>query len=381
MSCEESKIAIPDLFSELPSSDSASLPYLSKSDDGALLYLWVESSDSLTSLYFSKYDGSRWAAKKEIDSGTNWFVNWADYPSITDLGEGALMVHYLEKSGDGKYAYDVKLIGSKDGGSTWGEAFSPHTDGTETEHGFVSIVASGSKQADVVWLDGRNYVEGGSKNMTLRSARVNTDGLLEASQELDDRICDCCSTSLISQNGRALAYYRDRSDSEIRDISRVALNSPLQSSDVSQDNWEIAGCPVNGPRASVYDQTLHALAWFTGANGNREVLLKFDRDGILSQKYKLDKGSPLGRVDLDWIDEKTVLVSWMEETAEDQAQIMLRRIEVDGQMAEPQVIADVSSSRGTGVPQLEILKGQAFVAWTNTDSKNIEIRKIPLPKN
>jgi len=61
-----------------------------------------------------------------------------------------------------------------------------------------------------------------------------------------------------------IVAYRDRSDTEIRDIyvSRSVGSNWSQPVAVHRDNWQIAACPVNGPALSA-DGTAVALAWFT----------------------------------------------------------------------------------------------------------------------
>ena len=46
---------------------------------------------------------------------------------------------WLEKSGSGTYAYDVRMATSKDGGRTWSKPFLLNRDGRKTEHGFVTL--------------------------------------------------------------------------------------------------------------------------------------------------------------------------------------------------------------------------------------------------
>ena len=50
--------------------------------------------------------------------GYDWFVNWADVPSVVRLANGTLAGHWLQKSGADTYAYDVRLAYSHDDGKT-----------------------------------------------------------------------------------------------------------------------------------------------------------------------------------------------------------------------------------------------------------------------
>ena len=104
-----------------------------------VLLSWIERSGDLASLKFSERTTSGWSAPRTIASGRDWFVNWADVPSVLRLPSGALVAHWLQKSAPTTYAYDVRLSYSTDDGKTWSPSFLPHHDGTPTEHGFVSM--------------------------------------------------------------------------------------------------------------------------------------------------------------------------------------------------------------------------------------------------
>jgi Neuraminidase (sialidase) len=76
-------------------------------------------------------DVSGWAEARTVAQGENWFVNWADFPSVIALRDGSLAAHWLVKSGTGTYAYNVNIARSKDGGKTWSKPIVPHLDGTK----------------------------------------------------------------------------------------------------------------------------------------------------------------------------------------------------------------------------------------------------------
>jgi hypothetical protein len=85
-------------------------------------------------------DRNGWSEAQTVSQGENWFVNWADFPSVVDLKDGSLTAHWLVKSGSSTYAYDVSILRSKDGGKSWSKPIVPHRDNTKTEHGFVSLI-------------------------------------------------------------------------------------------------------------------------------------------------------------------------------------------------------------------------------------------------
>jgi len=121
-----------------PAGAGSSVPQLTSSKRGALLS-WIERDGDLATLKFSERAGNAWTTPATVAQGRDWFVNWADVPSVIRLDDGSVYAHWLQKSGPGTYAYDVRLSRSIDDGKTWTPSFTPHRDGTQTEHGFASL--------------------------------------------------------------------------------------------------------------------------------------------------------------------------------------------------------------------------------------------------
>ena len=90
-------------------------------------------------LKFAERTTDGWSSARVVASGTDWFVNWAGVPSVVRLADGALVAHSLQKSGSRHVRLDVRLAHSKNEGKTWSSSFTPHSDGTKTEHGFASL--------------------------------------------------------------------------------------------------------------------------------------------------------------------------------------------------------------------------------------------------
>src|SRR5687768_6997091 len=137
-----------------PSAPDSAQPQLHASPKGVILS-WIERNGPEATLKYSERTSSGWSTARTVASGTDWFVNWADVPSVIRLDDGTLVGHWLQKSGPDTYAYDVKLSYSSDNGKTWSAAMKPHTDGTKTEHGFVSMIQMPGAGLGAVWLDGR----------------------------------------------------------------------------------------------------------------------------------------------------------------------------------------------------------------------------------
>jgi len=353
-------------FVDCPAAPDSQAPNLAVGLDGELYLSWVEPRENGHAFRFSIWRAGQWSTPRTVAEGDDWFVNWADFPSMAALEDGTLAAHWLVRSGSGTYAYDVNLSLSHDGGATWGEPFRPHDDGTETEHGFVSLVAAPEGRFEILWLDGRQMADTPSGPMTLRHATLDPDGRLTSGGVVDDRVCDCCSTdALRAGDGATLVAYRDRSDSEVRDISVARLDGSTWSSALSvhADGWEIPACPVNGPAVEGSGNVM-AVAWFSAARETPVVQVAFSTDGGRSfdAPVRVDHGSPLGRVDLAFADDGWALVSWLEQEGE-RATIFLRPVRASGAL-ESIPIATTDAARSSGFPRMARLGDEIVLAWT-----------------
>lgn len=366
-----------------PASSSSAEPFLFTTGDSTTYLSWIEKNETKSEFKFSKLKTDGWSAPSLIDSGSNWFVNWADYPMITANGS-QLVAHYLAKNGDGTFSYDVRITSSKDGGRSWSPASVLHDDGKQAEHGFVSWVPHG-EDFFVAWLDGRNTAMEGMENqeghgghhgqMSLRAAVIDSDGKKLNEWELDNRTCDCCQTSAAITGNGPVVVYRDRSDDEIRDMSivRYVDGQWTEPKSIYSDNWKIAGCPVNGPRVVSQGNKL-AIAWYSMPDGKSQVNVIFSNDGgeTFGQPIRVNEGAAIGRVDIVMLDSESAYVTWMEGTA-----IKGTKVTEKGKGI-VSVIAISSESRSSGFPQLTKSGNQLIFAWTDDKEKIVKTALVNL---
>ena len=83
-----------------PAGRGSGQPNLAVAPDGRLYLSWIEPlGEGRFSLRFALKEGEGWSAPRVIAEGANWFVNWADFPSMVALPDGSLAAHWLVKSG------------------------------------------------------------------------------------------------------------------------------------------------------------------------------------------------------------------------------------------------------------------------------------------
>jgi hypothetical protein len=339
--------------------------------DDALILSWLERTQTAEGeahyqLLVSRLGADGWSSPSWVASGTDFFANWADTPCVAASEEGALFSHWLAKTDAKAYAYSIFLARSDDGAQSWQPLGPLNDDDTPTEHGFVSYVAEGDG-VRAFWLDGRQMAAGGA--MTLRTAWVDRD--VGPAEVLDDRVCECCSTSAAATDQGAIAVFRDRSTQEVRDIGivRQAGNDWTATTTVAIDDWRIEGCPVNGPGVATDGDNV-AVVWYTAGGSGPKVQIAFSNDAGQSfgPTRVVDSGRPLGRVDLVWDATGDVIVSWLE-GGDEKAEIRLRRFSVDGLGGEPIVVARTSPSRASGFPRMERVGVGLYLAWVDIEGE------------
>lgn len=371
-----------------PAGPRSSVPNLVRGDDGEVYLSWIEVDAAANpTLRFSVWQGGGWSRARTIAAGEDWFVNWADFPSMAALADGTLAAHWLARSGPDTYAYDVNIALSRDGGESWSAPIVPHRDGVQTEHGFVSMVPLTSRRWGLFWLDGREMVGEGHAaggDMTLRYTTLDSDGTLGPERVVDSRVCECCQTDAVRTTaGDVIVVYRDRSPLEVRDIgiARLSRGEFGEPEILHADNWRIKGCPVNGPAIDAVGTTV-AVAWFTQSSlSSTHVRLAISRDGGRSfgDPIPIDDGRPLGRVDVLILPDHSVLIAWLE-NAEEGAEIRIRFILPDGTVESSFAAAPTRRSRSSGFPQLALVDDQVLLAWTDaSEGSQVRTARINIP--
>ena len=372
-------------LSELdPSTGEASgEPFLSTSGEAAYLSWLQATSGGGQELLFSRLDGDTWSAPARIAASDRFFVNWADFPSLTPGRDGTLWAHWLQRGSEGGYDYGIRVVRSSDGGATWSEPFTPHEDGTPTEHGFVSV-APINDGIGLTWLDGRQTGGGhgdehaASGAMTLRYREIAADGTPSPEVLLDARTCECCQTWVTVTPSGPVAVYRDRSEDEIRDIyvTRRVDGIWTEGAPIHEDGWNIGGCPVNGPKSAMAAGHL-AVAWFTGADdlGRVKVAFSSDDGASFGPPLVIDDGNPGGRVDLLGLESGEFLVTWLERSGSAGAEVRMRGVSPGGALSESVTLTAASSSRATGFPRIVAEPaGSVLLAWTDVSGTSPRVR-------
>ena len=182
-----SKPSIDQVSIDNPSSLNSTFPRLYTDNTGSVHMSWIHQVDEVAELRIATLSRRvsrkrpikfEWSSYTSVAKSDDWFVNWADFPSVIGLNGTPMAAHWLDKVPGSPYSYHVtiqpiqdkfttQIINKGNGQNGRVEfeyaAFVPHTDNTNTEHGFVSMQPMDSSAFYAIWLDGRNTGRYGSR--------------------------------------------------------------------------------------------------------------------------------------------------------------------------------------------------------------------------
>ena len=361
-----------------PAPDGSAQPNLATDRNGRVWLSWLE--PRATGGYrfqLSALQGPTFGQPITIAEGADFLSNWADFPSVFVTSTGTLAAHWLQKGVGTPYGIQIRT--TSDGGRTWTAPRRRIGIPPNGEFGFVSFFEAPGNGLGLVWLDGRKPAPdaGGqtsrmSHGMAVRAALVK-NGTPGAQAVVDPSVCECCQTSAATTADGVIIAYRDKSDANIRDISvaRFANGQWSAPSNVHADNWEINGCPVNGPVITAIGDAV-AVAWFTMAGGAPHVRVAFSTDGgrRFGAPIQADSKVTFGRLGMVMPSADRVIVSSIER-GDEGVELVVREITRDRRTGVPIVVGQSSSDRSSGFARvalapLDSARGarRLILAWT-----------------
>jgi hypothetical protein len=200
-------------------------------------------------------------------------------------GEPAVVVVWTTKAGANWRLLSAR---STDGGRTFATAVPVPGSSADGSRGWESIAVDAQGQVDVLWLDHRDLAMSAAAPMTHdMSTKPKADPTARAEKSqlyfaaLDGRrptaisitrsVCYCCKTSLVTAGSNVyaawrhvyLGSYRDMAFTVSRDRGRT-FAPPLR---ISEDHWQLDGCPDNGPALAVDRRQQVHVVWPTSPDG------------------------------------------------------------------------------------------------------------------
>jgi hypothetical protein len=119
-----------------------------------------------------------------------------------------------------------------------------------------------------------------------------------------------------------------------------------------------------------------ALAWYTAANDSAQVKVAFSKDigKTFSSPVVIDQSMPIGRVDIEWIDGESVIVSWIKSTQKS-SDILARVVTINNDLGKEFFVKSIPQGRMSGYPHMEVIGEKILFAWTEINKKTFVATK------
>lgn len=365
---DEAAVGVVKLVSPAAVAVRADSPSLTTAPDGTVWLSWLETdAKDETAVRCATLEPrtSRWSAARTIAHGRDLVTNVFDAPQLIVGPNGRATAVWSFAGSDGHRDVDTPrafLSESIDGGITWS---APHVLTIESDQvEYVSLASLSDGGLLAVWIDGRGR-KSEADPARLYARRL---GSMSPDTLLDDRVCDCCRSSLTAlPDGGALLAYRGRTRGEIRDILTARFQDGRWETARPSigDHWTIPGCPVNGPRLARAELCVSRV-WFTAVDNRPRVLVaqSTDAGAHFGDARPIDLGNAAGRVDTLVLHDGTQFFTWLENGATaagaPTAGLYLRTVSASGATSAPIRLTSLDSDAvGRVFPRITVVKDDA----------------------
>jgi len=354
---------------------------------------WAATAPGATDVYaaVSHDDGSTFGAAKRVNDVPGDARTSGEQGPRVGIGT-AVDVAWCSKAGT---SARIRVARSQAGATTFAPAVTVHAEDLPGVRGWASLARDPEGNAHVVWLDGRAADHGAashSMRQDIFHAVWRTDGSHEEALVATD-VCFCCKTAVATApGGTVYVAWRHIYPTNLRDIAVArssdggkTFSAPVR---VSEDGWQIAGCPDDGPALAVDESgTLH-LVWPTMVGGADRAAVKgifyssstdggrtfaprqrIDEEGTGAAHPQIAAGA--GRVAIVWDEAGATRRACLREVSRDPK----------GPGSTPVLGPITVLSAGPAVyPAIAATPSSLVAAWTETAAAGSEIRVRRLPR-
>ena len=353
--------------------------------------VWTATQDGVTNVHLatSEDGGASFSAPRRVnDVDGDASANNEQPPRVAITGSGstrALTVLWSKRNeGPQRSRNDsIRLARSTDGGRTFSPARFAHAPALSGARGWESLAAGPDGRVHAVWLDGRDagrkmaeaarsgVPHEGQPPQDVYHGTVGSDGRITEAV-IATGVCFCCKTAVaVDARGSVYAAWRHIFPGSMRDIAFAKSSEGGRRFDpfvrVSNDNWQLNGCPEDGPTIAIDDTGLIHIAWSTVvADGEPHKALFYatSRDGrTFSERAQVPvaAGATPGHPQLTPVPEGGAAIVW-DDVLKGVRRVSFTRVSRTGVFQPPQVL---SGDAGASHPVIVMSQRHLLVAWTS----------------
>ena len=239
--------------------------------------------DGATDVYCAvSRDGARsFASPVKVNDGDGDVQVSGEQPPRIAIRSTVVVVSWVSTL-EGK---TIRVARSFDAGRTFERSRAVSARGAPGNRGWHSMTIDERGDIVVAWLDHRDMASGGGHHADMSShrtrdgaemaqrsalyvARVTPAGV-EPERRITTGVCYCCKTALASTHQGEVVAWRQVYSGNIRDIAFARIgrddpsSAPAPAVRVSVDNWQLEGCPDDGPAVAIDAESRTHLVWPT----------------------------------------------------------------------------------------------------------------------
>ena len=347
--------------------------------DGTLWLAWMAGGQ--VSVASSKDGGRTLSPPVQITQGT---------PSL-DWGPDARPKIALDRKGDIAVAFstfrdkafngEVFYSQSADRGKTFAQP-RPITDNAESQR-FEALAFDPEGTLFAAWLDKRNRVpvqQAGKKydGAALFFASSKDAGATYSQAEMVvDNTCECCRLGLaFDPSGHPVIVFRNIFEGGVRDHAIVTFTDqgvPGELHRVSEDDWQVAACPHQGPSLSIASDGTYHVVWYTNGKVRKGLFYAQSRDGGKSFSQPMPIGDPSKSPSRPFVmaGERATTIVWKEFDGEKTSVKLTGSTDAGKTWSQPRVVA--ATSDASDHPLLVSDGRQTYLSWmTKADGYRLQ---------
>ena len=287
--------------------EKAAEPSVAVAPEGEVYVSWVaHGAGREADVWLARFDGGgrQDGAPVRVNPSAGGATAWrGDPPDVAVAPDGAVYVAWTARAGGGGHGTTLFLSASRDGGRSFAPPVRVNDDAKDCVHGMHSLNAGRDGRVYLAWLDERNAAppQDESKHGAPKSGEragapkasggmhgeqnrkvffaASTDGgrTFSPNRRVASEACPCCKTALAaSADGRVYIGWRQVLPGDMRHIAVASTENGGESFGapvvVSDDRWELSGCPVSGPALAAGGGGSLRVLWYTAGEAGRPGL-------------------------------------------------------------------------------------------------------------
>ena len=274
------------------------------------------------------------------------------------------------------YTGNIRFSRSLDGGQSFSQPITVNDDRQEISHRFDALAVSDDGHVFISWLDKRDAQTAREQNKDYIGGALyysysdNQGQSFSKNMNLSDNSCVCCriAMDLDNDNLPVIAWrdiYGNDVNNQIRDHSLLTFSSaqqPAKKIRLSNEQWNIDGCPHHGPALDVDSNNVIHSTWFNDTDSDHVLFY-----GNSANDYK---AFGFGQVDKQSAHPfvqalgETVYLVWKEFDGKETAILMKTSKDSGISWSKPTTV--ITTKGSSDHPLLVKNSGNVYLSWHST---------------